>query len=384
MGTVTVVRGQARRRWIVVAAVALGLAAIPAAVSAVPVHARPGDLTGFVAKMRASTGQPYQGYAESLGTAGLPALPQLSDVSDLLDGDTRMRVWYSSSRAWRVDVLGVGAERDTYHTTTGEVSWDYGRNQLTTIDDTAVPLRLPRGADLTPPELARRLLSLAGTDVRLAALPAQRIAGIDAPGVRLTPTSTQTTVARIDLWADPATGLPLRVEVTGRGGQRPFLTTRFLDVALTAPGPAVLTPPAQRPGVNVVAADQSDIISALRTIEGGALPDHLAGQLRTGTEMGELGGIATYGSGLARFLVISVPRGTGYDAERRAVRGGGVRLDFPAGDGVLIATPLLSVLAMDSHLVRRNYLLVGLVTRDLLKQAGAELSTYTGELDDPH
>src|SRR5881398_3316177 len=104
MVAVTVVRGQARRRWIVVAAVALGLAAVPAVVSAVPVHPPAGDRTGLVAKMRAS-----------------PALPQLSDVSDLLDGDTRIRVWYSSASAWRVDVIDVGAERDTYQTVTGEV-----------------------------------------------------------------------------------------------------------------------------------------------------------------------------------------------------------------------------------------------------------------------
>ena len=70
---------------------------------------------------------------------------------------------------------------------------------------------------------------------------------------------------------------------------------------------------------------------------------------------------------------------TGYDAERRALRGGGAALTFPAGDGVLIGTPLLSLLAMDSHRAGRNYLLVGLVAPSLLKRAGAELSTYTGE-----
>src|SRR5947207_9473680 len=154
MGTVTVVGGQARRCWGVVAAAAVGLAAVPVAISAVPAHAPALD----VARIRASAAQPYQGYAESVGTAGLPALPQLSDVSDLLDGDTRMRVWYSSADRWRVDVLDVAAERDTYQTPDAQMIWDYGRNQLTEIGGTP-PVRLPRGADLTPPELARRLLS---------------------------------------------------------------------------------------------------------------------------------------------------------------------------------------------------------------------------------
>ncbi len=378
MGTVTVVGAQARRRWAVVGATAAALVAAPIAIDAVPVHAPAVDLAGFAARMRASAGRPYQGYAESNGTAGLPALPQLSDVSDLLDGDTRMRVWYSSPQAWRVDVIEVGTERDTYHSTTTEVTWDYGRNQLTQVDS-AFPVRLPRGADLTPPELARRLLSLAGDDVTRAALPARRIAGVDAAGVRLTPTSTLTTVGHIDVWADPGTGLPLRVEVTGRGASRPFLTTRFLDVAFTRPAAGVLAPPAPRPGVSDIGVDPTDILNALHTWETVPLPARLAGQPRVDEGEVAFPWITAYGSGLARFLVIPVPPRTGYDAERRAMRGGGVRLDFPAGDGVLIGTPLLSVLAMDSHLVRRNYLLVGLVNPSLLKQAGAELSTFTGE-----
>ena len=162
MGTVTVVGGQARRRWGVVAAAALGLAAVPGVISAVPAHAPAVDL----ARIRASVGHPYQGYAVSSGTAGLPALPQLSDVSDLLDGDTRMRVWYSSADRWRVDVIDTATERDTYRTPQGEVTWDYGRRQLVDVGGFPV-IRLPRGADLTPPELAKRLMSLAGDDVRL-------------------------------------------------------------------------------------------------------------------------------------------------------------------------------------------------------------------------
>src|SRR6266542_12036 len=51
-------------------------------------------------------------------------------------------------------------------------------------------------------------------------------------------------VRSIDIWADPATGLPLQAEITGRGTARPILVTRFLEVSLTTPGPDVLTPPA--------------------------------------------------------------------------------------------------------------------------------------------
>jgi hypothetical protein len=375
MGTVTVVGGQTRRRWGVVAAAALGLAAVPGVISAVPAHAPPFD----VARIRASAGQPYQGYAVSTGTAGLPALPQLSDVSDLLDGDTRMRVWYSSASRWRVDVIDVAAERDTYQTPEGEVIWDYGRNQLTEIDGT-LPVRLPRGADLTPPQLARRLLSLAADQVTLAPLPARRVAGIDAAGIRLTPTSPLTTVGHVDIWADPASGLPLQVEVTGRSARRPFLTTRFLDVSLTAPAAGLLVPPAARADMSVVGTDPTDLENALNSVDfWPVLPDHLAGQPRATGAGADVPGVAAYGTGLARFLVVPVPGRIGYQAMRRAERGGGARLTLPAGDAVLIATPLLSVIAMDAHPTRSTYLLAGLVDPKLLKQAAAELSSFMGE-----
>jgi hypothetical protein len=361
-----------------VAVAALGLAALPAVVSAIPVSVPATDAARLAARVRTSTAQPYQGYAESTGTAGLPALPQLGDVADLLNGDTRLRVWYASANRWRVDVIGTGSERDAYQTPDGQVIWDYGRNQLTQLGG-AVPVRLPRGADLTPPALARRLLSLAGDQVTLSVLPAQRIAGVDAAGVRLTPTSSLTTMGHIDMWADPASGLPLRVTVTGRRAQQPFLSTRFLDVSLAAPDPGVLAPPPQRPGISVVDTDPADIVNALHTVARGSLPERLAGQPRADADPGALAGVVAYGSGLARFLVLPVPRQIAFDAMRRAIRGGGVPQTFPAGDGVLISTPLLSVLVSDAHPARRNYLLAGLVDPSLLKQAGAELSTYRGE-----
>src|SRR3712207_7111533 len=46
--------------------------------------------------------------------------------------------------------------------------------------------------------------------------------GRDAAGLRLTPSDPDTTIGRVDIWADatgdPATALPLRVEVSARTG----------------------------------------------------------------------------------------------------------------------------------------------------------------------
>src|SRR5205823_3186404 len=153
----------------------------------------------------------------------------LSDVAALLSGTTQIRTWYASPDRNRVDVItSAGGERDVYQTPTGEFTWDYGTNLLTEVIG-AEPVRLPRAGDLVPPELARRVLALAPTDP-VTALPPRRVAGIDAPGLRLRPTDPTTTVGQVDLWADPASGLPVQVEITPRGVGAPVLTSRFVDL----------------------------------------------------------------------------------------------------------------------------------------------------------
>ncbi len=376
-GSVTVVGGERLRRWLVVAAVALVLVCLPAAVGALPVRAAGLPVADLLAKVRASATQPFQGYAVSTGTAGLPSLPQLGSVADLLNSDTQLRIWYQSGTRWRVDVLGVATEKDTYQQPGRQLVWDYGDNLLTEIDG-AAPVRLPQGSDLTPPDLGRRLVAIAGTDVTLTALPARRVAGIAAAGVRITPRDPTTTVGHIDVWADPVTGLPLQVSVTGRGAGSPFLTTRFLELALTRPSDAVLTPPGGAPGIDHAVTDQTTVDNALHTILGAPLPDRLAGQARAASWSGAVAGIGAYGMGLAQFLVLPVPRQTGFGAMRQMTRGGGVTLTFPGGDGVQISTPLISVLAVDNHRRRWMYLVVGLVDPKLLRQAGSELSTFLG------
>ena len=42
-----------------------------------------------------------------------------------------------------------------------------------------------------------------------------------AAGLRMTPADPASTVGRVDIWADPSSGLPLMVEVFGRGSGRP-------------------------------------------------------------------------------------------------------------------------------------------------------------------
>jgi hypothetical protein len=360
----------------VVAAGVLVLISLPPIIAAWPVHAQSVPLDQLAVRMSASAGVPYQGFAVSSGTAGLPTLPQLSDVIDLLNGETQLRVWYAGPERWRVDQIDAGSEVGLYQQPGDQVRWDFGTNQVTTIVGDQ-PIRLPSGIDLLPPDLGRRILSLVDpSTASLSALPAKRVAGIAAAGLRITPEDAETTVGQVDLWADPATGLPLQVEVTGKGASAPVLVTRFLDLDYTAPTDGVLVPPRGGATTGHVFTDGADISRAFRSLRPGPLPDSLGGAARTDTH-GTVG-LAAYGSGLTRFLVITVPRRVGFDAYDRAVKAGGVKVSLPGGDGVIVRSSLLTVMAMDSDPARRTYLLVGLVDTAVLKRAGSELSTFVG------
>ena len=364
----TVVRAGTRRRWAVVLAVVVLLCSVPAVIAAWPVRAADLDPAVLRERITASAAQPYHGFAQSTGLLGLPPLRNLEQVTALVSRTTQMRTWYAAPDRWRVDVIAGGTERDLYQTPDGQVVWDYGDNQLTRIVGDQ-PVRLPVAADLTPPELARRLLAGAAGD-RIEPLADRRVAGVAAAGLRIVPAAPGTTVAHVDVWADPASGLPVQAEVTARGGARPVFVSRFLEVTLGAPDDRVLTPPEPRPGIGATETAVPDVLGALnRWQRFGGLPDRLAGQPR-GDAVGGTSAVGVYGTGLARFVVLTLPRRFGSDAYDNAATFGR-RLDVPGGEAALIGTGLLTVLVVQGE---RTFLAAGLVEPAVLERAAAELA----------
>jgi hypothetical protein len=363
----SVVRHAKRRRWALVVLVTALLIGVPAAVSAVLPRGQATDPAQLRALITASGSRSYQGYAESNGQLGLPDLPNLGDVTSLLSGTTRMRSWYASPNQSRVDVLTVGGERDIYRTPGGEYTWDYAANMLTELIGDP-PVRLPRAGDLLPPDLARRILAAAPDD-QVSALMPQRVAGIAAPGIRLTPADPDTTIGRVDIWADPVSGLPLRVEVTARGQAAPIVSTAFQEIDFTTPDLPSKTP-SPAPGSGFSVASAPDVTRALGAIGQVPLPPTLAGrQLHTG----DIGGL--YGTGLASFFVLALPRNLGNDATNAATSAGATTITLPGGTAVSQAIPPLSLMVARSTVSRRTYLLAGLVQPSVLQQAARELST---------
>lgn len=376
--TVRVVSRQARRRWYVVACGVACLCVAPAVIAAIPVQDSAISAATLRARILASANRPYEGYVDSTVDLGLPVLPDLSNVSTLLDGTTDQDVWYRSPGAWRADTVTGAGENDVYQVGSTTDLWNYTHNLLTLIAG-AQPVRLPRAADLLPPALARRLLGLASGADHLSRLPSRRIAGLAAAGLRLVPADPATTIGAIDIWADPANGLPVAVEIIGRGATRPVLVTSFLELGQRRPALATVRPhPA--PGVGITTARLPDINRVLNgdgdgDRDGDAFPPELGG-LRHVAIPGGLVGLAAYGAGFSRIALLPLPGGVGPDTVNAATQAGAGSIALPGGTGILVRTPLLTVLLVTAPEFRgggRTFLLTGAVTPALLERAGADL-----------
>jgi hypothetical protein len=345
------------------------LCGLPAIAAAWPVPNSPLSAGALRARIVASADVPYQGYVETSVDLDLPSLPDLGEVSSLLDGVTDQYAWYRSPGQWRADVLSGTGEDDTYQTSQGTFQFDYAQNLLTLITGTQ-PVRLPRAADLLPPALALRLLSFASSAAHISRLSSERVAGVDAAGLQLVPDDPDTTIGAVDIWADPGNGLPLQVEVITRGETQPILVARFLDLSESRPSLADVTPdPA--PGVGMTTTAVPDVSGIVNRF-GPPLPAQIAGRSQVPVP-GGLADVAAYGSGFSRFAVLPLPNRVGQSALNAAEAAGAGGINLSGGTGALIETPLLTVLLAQSSFGGPVYLLTGAVTPALLVQAGSDL-----------
>ena len=363
---------QSRQAWLRWAAVSCGtaaLCALPVIAGALPVPQSPVSAAVLRARILASAHVPYQGYAESTVSLGLPTLPDLKGVSMLLNGTTDQYTWYRSPAHWRAEVSTPAGEDDTYQAGAVTYRWNYSSNLLTKIVGSE-PVRLPRAADLLPPALGRRLLALGAGSGRISRLPSRQIAGTAAAGLQVRATDPRTTIAAVDIWADPATGLPVAVQVFARGTARPVVTSEFLQLSESRPAMSVVTPhPA--PGVGVTVAELPDVSQVLNGA-GPPLPGRLAGFTQTRIH-DDLTSVAAYGTGLSRFAVIPLPGQVGAQAMSTAL-GAGAELDeFPDGTAAVIRTPLLTVVLASSKFGGPVFLLAGPVTPVVLLGAATGL-----------
>lgn len=360
------------RRWLAVLAATAVLAALPAVVAAIP--ARNSDLTAaqLLRLINASASRPYSGYAEATGGLALPVTDRFGSIADLFGGRTQLRVWHRSSSDWRVDAIGFAGETGIHHDAYGEWIWNYESNTVDrTVSPLAVDVRFPTAADLLPPELGRRLLSQA-LPQEATRIGSDRIAGRSAPGLRVTPDQPASSIAHVEVWADPETGLPLRVRVRGKQSSVPALTSAFLDFSSANPSADTTTfaPPAD---ANVSSRSSRDMVSSIDQWAGVTPPDRLAGLERNG-RLPTLGSVGVYGRGVTELLAVPLPGRLALSLSEDLADATGAEPYAPQQR--LSVGPLNLLLSVPAE-PDSAWLLVGTVTAQTLTTAAAELPAHS-------
>ncbi|MDQ3096423.1 MAG: transcriptional regulator [Actinomycetota bacterium] len=363
------------RRWICVAVALALLIGVPLGIRALPREDSTITASALLDRIEGSRDLSYSGYIETLGTLQLPVADNFTDVGELFGERTRMRAWWRDADEWRVDKLLATGETDIFHDASGTTLWDYEKSRLTRTVD--ADIRLPRASDLLPPELAHRLL--ADVDrADLSRLPTERIAGRDAPGLRLSPGASQSSVDHVDVWADPDTGLAVRVEVFARGAETAALTTRFLSLSLEKPSRST-TAFSIAPGAEVEYDEVIDIAAAANLYAPLKPPHVLAGLTRSSSSR-KLRAVGVYGAGVTQLIAIPLWDRAAEPLREQLRLTPGVR-QRAVGDGLNVGP--LNVLLTESD-GGGGWLITGTVTRATLLRAGRQLDDEVTYLGGPH
>lgn len=354
----------AARRWTLVALGVCLLVAVPLAIRAIPAAESELSSATLLQRAQGSSSVAYSGYVESTGSLALPVADRFTDISDLLGSQTTMRVWWRGPDEWRVDAIGLTGETDLVHDASGTTVWDYESNEATRTRDPDV--RLPQSSDLLPPELARRLLDGASPD-EVTSIEARDVAEVDAAGLRLDPAAVQSSIDHVDVWVDPASGLPLAVEIFGNGGSNAAVSTKFVDVSVTEPSPE-RTRLVLAPGTRQRNDDVIDIADAANQYAPFRVPMTLAGLPRRDSTT-RIRAVGVYGRGPVLLTAIPLWEEAACPLrEQLAVTPGAV---IDEGGTSLGVGPLNLRLTTSEN--GSGFLVVGTVTQQTLVRAAHQL-----------
>lgn len=359
-------RPGAARRWTTVAAGVAVLVGAGAVVTRWPSPSAAGDAAALRTRGLASTGVAFSGYADTSGSLPLPDADILASTAHLLGDTNRLRIWSAGAGRSRVDELRTGGELDSYVDGDTVTRWDSDARTVTVVSGWGTA-RLPQPPDITPPELGRRLLALAG-DVADIAAGGDRVAGRTTTALSMTPADGRSLIREARVWLDNATGLPLRATVTARDGSM-AVESAMREVRFTAPSESVLTfvAPPDAAYEEVSLADVQELIDR----RGGAraLPATAAGlPVRAGSTLG----LASYGNAFTLVWVVPLSGADLSHLRRRYLRRGQEPQTMSYGDQLLITTPLLTGALVDTP--RGAFAIAGTVTVDVVQAVAADLA----------
>jgi hypothetical protein len=351
-------------RWLVVLVAAVAFVATPLLISARPGASSDVSAAELAVRIQRSATIGWSGYVETDGTLQAPDNESFATLAQLLGENTQLRVWWRNPADWRVDRIRSTGETDMFRQGGGTVRWVF-ESETATYSPVS-KIRLPDASDLLPPTFARSLLQgVRGTELRR--LPARKVAGIDAAGLRLTPDEKATTVAHVDIWADAVSGLPLEVQLYGLGDQRPVLTTTLRELRLGAPS-ATTTRFTLPGGVRVIYEESVDVAAAANAFAPYDLPASLAG---LGSRDGEdPGAVGIYGRGPTTLIALPLRGRVARPLRQQLQDRGNAEI---TNLGTLVPVGPVGVLITPYRGRGEVFLLAGTVTAETLRRAATEL-----------
>jgi hypothetical protein len=352
-------------RWLVVGGIALALVAPPLAVRALPARSSHVSAVTLAHRTEHATDVSWSGEVRTRGSLSLPLTGStFGGLARLLGDEDSLRVWWRDADTWRVDRIRSSGESDLVRNGGLSVRWSYEDGQARYAAYSAI--RLPDDNDVLPPALAARLLEGAHRS-ELSRLPARRVAGASAAGLRLVPAGNDSTIARVDVWVDEVSGLPLRVEVYGEKDlRRPVLTSEMTRFHAGDPGDG---PIHQRlsPGVQAAHGETLDDVASTNAFAPFLLPMQVIGLARHGAK-GALGAVGVFGRGPTAVLAVPLRGFTADELHRQLARSHRAR---ETAHSVALEVGPLSVLLVQYDWA--SFLLTGTVRPDSLQDAAGQL-----------
>ncbi len=354
-----------RARWLAVAVVALGVASAPLVTEALPVRESNISATRLADRIQGAADLGWSGEVRSQGSLRVPLTGStFGGIARLLGEETHLRVWWLDRENWRIDRIRTTGESDSVRDGGLMVRFNYEESRVRFTPYSEI--RLPDDVDVVPSTLAARLLGGAHPD-ELSRLPSRRVAGRAAAGLRLVPSDARSTISQVDVWADVASGLPLRVEVYGEPrGEVPILETELTTLTLVKPERAKATF-RLAPHLDFSRGVALDEAAGAAKFAPFVPPERVAGLARRGEPL-DFGAVGVYGRGPTAILAVPLRP---WVAERLHDQLARSRDSLETGSSISLEVGPISVRLVDDG--GTFFLLTGTVTRETLSQAATDL-----------
>jgi hypothetical protein len=352
-------------RWLAVAAVALGVTSAPLVPRALPARETNLSAARLADLVDGAAGLGWSGEVRSQGSLQVPLTGStFGGISRLLGEETHLRVWWRNPENWRIDRIRATGESDLVRDGGLTVRWNYEENRVSFTPYSQI--RLPDDVDVVPAELAARLLAGARPQ-ELSRLPARRLIGRNAAGLRLVPSDERSTISRVDVWADVSSGLPLRVKVYGEpAGSVPILDTQLVSLDLAKPA-GERTDFKLSPTLDFSRGVALDEAAGANVFAPFVPPDSVAGLARRGRPE-DFGAVGVYGRGPTAVLALPLRRSVAGRLHDQLARSRKAR---ETDSSIALEVGPISVRLVEGE--RASFLLTGTVTPETLSQAGVDL-----------